>query len=114
MPTSMTARSTAVAASCQRPAAVTASNQSDAPLLKKLPSDYMRDMYYTSQPMEMTDPALLKETFRAMDAEHTLLWSSDWPHWDFDLPGRLFGLPFLSDQGRRNILGETARKVFNL
>jgi predicted TIM-barrel fold metal-dependent hydrolase len=88
--------------------------QSDAPLLKKLPSDYMRDMYYTSQPMEITDPALLKETFRAMDAEHTLLWSSDWPHWDFDLPGRLFGLPFLSDQGRRNILGETARKVFNL
>jgi hypothetical protein len=41
--------------------------------------------------MEITDPALLKETFRAMDAEHTLLWSSDWPHWDFDLPGRLFG-----------------------
>jgi hypothetical protein len=53
-------------------------------------------------------------TFRAMDAEHTLLWSSDWPHWEFDLPGRMFQLPFLSEQGRRNILGETARKVFNL
>jgi predicted TIM-barrel fold metal-dependent hydrolase len=49
-----------------------------------------------------------------MDAEHTLWWSSDWPHWDFDLPGRLCGLPFLSEEGRRNILGETARKLFNL
>jgi uncharacterized protein len=88
--------------------------QSDAPLLKKLPSDYMREMYYTSQPMEITDLELLEGTFRAMDAEHTLMWSSDWPHWDFDLPGRLFQLPFLSDEGRRNILGETARKVFNL
>jgi uncharacterized protein len=88
--------------------------QSDAPLLKKLPSDYMRDMYYTSQPMEITELHLLESTFRAMDAEHTLMWASDWPHWDFDLPGRLFQLPFLSEEGRRNILGETARSVFNL
>ncbi|MCC5698655.1 amidohydrolase, partial [Klebsiella pneumoniae] len=29
--------------------------QSDAPLLTKLPSEYMREMYYTSQPLEMTD-----------------------------------------------------------
>ena len=88
--------------------------QSDAPLLKKLPSDYMRDMYYTSQPMEITDLNLLESTLKAMDAENTLMWSSDWPHWDFDLPGRIFKLPGISDQGRRNILGETARKVFNL
>lgn len=88
--------------------------QSDAPLLKKLPSDYMRDMYFTSQPMEITDLGLLESTLVAMDAENTLMWSSDWPHWDFDLPGRIFKLPGISEQGRRNILGETARKVFNL
>ena len=28
---------------------------SDAPLLKRKPSDYMREMFYTSQPMEMVD-----------------------------------------------------------
>ena len=28
---------------------------SDAPLLKRKPSDYMREMYFTSQPMEMVD-----------------------------------------------------------
>lgn len=88
--------------------------QSDAPLLTKLPSDYMRDMYYTSQPMEITDLGLLEGTFRVMDAERSLMYSSDWPHWDFDVPGRMFQLPFVSDQARRNILGETARRVFNL
>lgn len=88
--------------------------QSDAPLLTKLPSDYMREMYYTSQPIEITDMNLLESTFRAMDAEHTLMYSSDWPHWDFDVPGRIMSIPFLSEQGKRNILGENARKVFNL
>ncbi|MHA6805532.1 amidohydrolase family protein [Salinifilum ghardaiensis] len=88
--------------------------QSDAPLLTKLPSDYMREMYYTSQPMEITDMSLLESTFKAMDAEHTLMYSSDWPHWDFDVPGRIMGIPFLSEQGKQNILGENARKVFNL
>jgi len=85
---------------------------SDAPLLRKRPSDYMRDMFYTSQPMEWTDTALLEATLTAIDAENSLLWSSDWPHWDFDLPGRIMQIPFLSDQAKRNILGGNARKVF--
>ncbi|HLY57106.1 MAG TPA: amidohydrolase family protein [Stellaceae bacterium] len=88
--------------------------QSDAPLLKKRPSDYMRDMYYTSQPMEATDLALLEATFKAIRAESQLLYSSDWPHWDFDTPGRMASLPFLSEQAKRNILGETARQLFRL
>jgi hypothetical protein len=88
--------------------------QSDAPLLKKMPSDYIRDMYFTSQPLEVTDMALLESTFRAIDAENTLLYSSDWPHWDFDVPGRIMSLPFLSEKGKRNILGENARAVFGL
>jgi uncharacterized protein len=88
--------------------------QSDAPLLTKMPSDYMREMYYTSQPLEVTDFGLLESTFRAVDAEHTLLYSSDWPHWDFDVPGRIMSIPFLTEQAKRNILGESARKLFNL
>ncbi len=88
--------------------------QSDAPLLQKLPSDYMRDMYYTSQPMEATNMRLLQATLEAINAETQLLYSSDWPHWDFDVPGKIAGLPFLSEQAKRNILGETARKLFRL
>lgn len=88
--------------------------QSDAPLLKKLPSDYMRGMYYTSQPMEATNLRLLQATFEAINAETQLLFSSDWPHWDFDVPGKIAGLPFLNEQAKRNILGETARKLFRI
>lgn len=85
---------------------------SDAPLLTKLPSEYMRDMFYTSQPLEMTDFSSLKNTFDVIDAPNTLLYSSDWPHWDFDLPAQILRLEFLSDKEKRNILGGNAQKVF--
>jgi predicted TIM-barrel fold metal-dependent hydrolase len=88
--------------------------QSEAPLLKRLPSDYMREMYYTSQPMEASNPKLLQATFEAINAGTQLLYASDWPHWDFDVPARIAGLPFLSEQEKRNILGENARRVFRL
>lgn len=88
--------------------------QSDAPLLRKLPSEYISEMYYTSQPMEVTDMGLLESTFRVIKAENQLLYASDWPHWDFDPPGRIAGLPFLSEQAKRNILGESARKLFKI
>jgi len=88
--------------------------QSDAPLLRKLPSDYMRDMFYTSQPMERTNLRLLEATLEAIHAETQLLYSSDWPHWDFDVPARVAGLPFLSEHAKRNILGENACRLFRL
>jgi uncharacterized protein len=40
---------------------------SEAP--KKKPSEYMRDMYFSSQPMEMADMAALEQTFRMIKAE---------------------------------------------
>jgi hypothetical protein len=55
---------------------------SEVPGLKKLPSEYIKDMYYTTQPMEV--------------------------------PSVIYDLPFLSEKGRRNILGENARKVYNI
>jgi predicted TIM-barrel fold metal-dependent hydrolase len=87
---------------------------SEAPALKKLPSDYMRDMYFASQPMEITDHGLLKETMRVINAETQLLYSSDYPHWDFDLPSTIYDLPYLSETAKRNILGGNAIRLFNL
>ena len=87
---------------------------SEAPALKKLPSDYMRDMYFSTQPMEITDAAALEQTFRLIKAETQLLYSSDYPHWDFDLPSTIYDLPFLNEQAKRNILGGNAMRVFNL
>jgi len=87
---------------------------SEAPLLKKKPSDYMRDMYYSSQPMEIQDYEAMECTFRMMNAETQLLYSSDYPHWDFDLPSTIWDLPFLSEKGKHNILGGTAARLFKL
>ena len=87
---------------------------SEAPLLKKKPSDYMRDMYYSSQPIEIQDREALECTFRMMDAENRLLYASDYPHWDFDLPSTIYDLPFLSEKAKHNILGGTAARLFKL
>jgi predicted TIM-barrel fold metal-dependent hydrolase len=87
---------------------------SEAPALKKKPSDYMRDMYFTTQPMENTDLAMLEQTFRMLNAETQVLYSSDYPHWDFDLPSTIYDLPFLNEKAKRNILGGNAMRVFNL
>jgi predicted TIM-barrel fold metal-dependent hydrolase len=88
--------------------------QSEAPGLKRLPSEYMREMYYSSQPLERNDLELLEMTMKKINAETQLMFSSDWPHWDFDPPSSITTLPFLSDRAKRNILGLNAARAFNL
>lgn len=88
---------------------------SEAPMLKKLPSDYMRDMYYTSQPMEMINNSeMLEATFKMIKADTQLLYSSDYPHWDMDLPSTIWDLRFLNEHQKRNILGMNATRIFGL
>ncbi len=87
---------------------------SEAPSLKRLPSEYMRDMFFTSQPLERCNMKLLQATMESFNAETQLLYASDWPHWDFDPPHAITTLPFLSDQAKRNILGLNAARLFDL
>jgi predicted TIM-barrel fold metal-dependent hydrolase len=88
---------------------------SEAPLLKMKPSEYMANrFYYTTQPIENTNLEALQFNLKMINAEKTLLFASDFPHWDFNLPSTIYDLPFLSEQAKRNILGETAREVYNI
>jgi predicted TIM-barrel fold metal-dependent hydrolase len=87
---------------------------SECPLLKRRPSEYITDMYYTTQPLERSNMKLLQATMEAIHADTQLLYASDWPHWDFDPPGTVTKLPFLNEQAKRNILGLSAAKLFNL
>jgi predicted TIM-barrel fold metal-dependent hydrolase len=88
---------------------------SDCPQLKRKPSEYMREMYYSTQPMEMPDDrSILEATFKMINAETQLTWCSDYPHWDFDLPSVIYDLPFLNEKAKRNILGGNAARLFNL
>ncbi|MGY9020607.1 MAG: amidohydrolase family protein [Alphaproteobacteria bacterium] len=88
--------------------------QSEAPLLNRLPSEYMREMFYTSQPLETDHPRALASTFEMIDAPNSLLYASDWPHWDFDTPSVIWDMPGLSEEDKLKILGLNAAKLFNL
>lgn len=88
---------------------------SEAPLLKRLPSAYIRDMFFTTQPFErLDDPAHIQTFFELMNGENQLLYSSDYPHQDFDLPAMIWDLPFLSEEAKRKILGGNAMRLFDL
>jgi predicted TIM-barrel fold metal-dependent hydrolase len=88
---------------------------SDCPILTRKPSDYIRDLFFTSQPMEMVhNREALKLTFDMINAETQLLYASDYPHWDMDLPSTIYDLDFLSEEAKRNILGGNAVRLFNI
>lgn len=87
---------------------------SEAPLLKRKPSEYMAEMYYSCQPMEMDHLKALELTFEMINAKTQLLYASDWPHWDFDAPSVIWDLPFLDEESKLNILGRNADRVFDL
>lgn len=89
--------------------------QSDAPLLTKKPSEYIKNFYFTTQPMEHTmHTDFLQKAFSMFDAENQLLYASDYPHQDFEAPSAIYDLPFLSEMAKRKILGENALKLFGI
>jgi uncharacterized protein len=88
---------------------------SEAPLLTKMPGDYIRDFYCTSQPIETFDnPAHMEMLFEMFNGENRLLFASDYPHQDFDLPSSILDLGFLSEEAHEKILGHNAARLFGL
>ncbi|MGM0590130.1 MAG: amidohydrolase family protein [Halobacteriota archaeon] len=88
----------------------------DAPMLEKLPSEYMRDFYYSSQPIEglKEDPQYVLQMLAQMDAPDTLLFATDYPHFDFDHTSEMFNLLRSSFDGDEveAMLGGTATEIF--
>ena len=72
------------------------------------------NFFYTSQPIENGNLRALEMTMEMMNAETQLLFSSDYPHWDFNLPSTIYDLPFLKEKAKRDILGGNAVKLFKL
>jgi uncharacterized protein len=90
--------------------------RSETPLLTKMPSEYIKEFYYSSQPLEtpLKGKGELEYYFKSFNASSQLMYASDYPHFDFDTPGVINNLPFLSGEEKKNILGENARRVFRL
>lgn len=86
----------------------------DAPLLKRLPSEYLGDnLFIGTQPIEVPKSIRqLRHAFDALDAKRSVLYATDWPHYDYDEPSAVADLPFLTPEERANIMGETALRVF--
>jgi predicted TIM-barrel fold metal-dependent hydrolase len=86
----------------------------EVPHLQRRPSEYIREhFWFTTQPIEEPPaPEQFDQALAALDMPGRLLFSSDYPHWDFDPPT---ALPVtLDDATRRGILGANARQVYDL
>ena len=89
--------------------------RSEAPLLRALPSEYIKDrFYFGTQPLESPkDPSHLQAVMEMIGYEH-ILFASDYPHFDFDHPSAIVKLPFLKPGQKAAVLGGNAIRVFNL
>lgn len=66
---------------------------------------------FATQPFEDPEPAgALTAVLDGMDAEQTLMFSSDFPHWDFDPPDAI--VRRLPESLRQRVLVETALETY--
>lgn len=84
------------------------------PWVERPPSEYIREhIWLTTQPMEEPpNPKHLEYVFEMMHAEETLMFSSDWPHWDGDSPDSLFFN--WDDSLKKSVLWKNAKEVYGL
>jgi predicted TIM-barrel fold metal-dependent hydrolase len=90
----------------------------EVPHLKRKPSDYMREhVWFTTQPIEEPERKQDTESVYAMFEEagfaDRLMFSSDYPHWDFDSPYKSVPNSFPIER-RRRMLGQNASRLFKV
>jgi len=84
----------------------------EVPYLKKLPSEYiLNNCYWSTQPIEEPDDAnQLLALLRMMGAEKSVVFASDYPHWDFDNP--LTAFKFIPADLKRRIFVDNALDMY--
>lgn len=83
--------------------------------LKKTPHEYVRDHFrFATQPIEEnTDPHKIAALYEQANAAELVMFSSDYPHYDYDPPSK--ALPrSLDDNTRQRIMSENARLIYDL
>jgi hypothetical protein len=87
----------------------------EAPLLTRLPSEYIREFYFTTQPFEEHEnPADTRVLLDMMNGSQSLIFSSDYPHQDFNTPASIWDQKRFDEAEKRAILGENALRLFKL
>jgi predicted TIM-barrel fold metal-dependent hydrolase len=84
----------------------------EVPWVKRKPSEYILDhVRFTTQPLpEPPKPEHLRAMLEIVDAGRTLVYSSDYPHWDFDAPGTTIAR--LPESMRESIRGGNAIELY--
>ncbi|MFJ8473581.1 amidohydrolase family protein [Kitasatospora sp. NPDC094011] len=87
----------------------------EIPWVTRLPSDIIRErVRFTTQPMEIAEhPEHLLQMFEMVGNDEFLMFSSDYPHWDFDSPTRALPTSF-SHELRRKILHDNAASFYRI
>lgn len=87
----------------------------EAPVLEKLPSEYLSDFYYGTQPLEEPrEPEQLQTIIDMNDLEDQLVYTTDFPHMDFDAPIAIECHEGLRKKQKRKIFEENGRQLFGL
>ena len=88
--------------------------RSEVPHVKRPPSEYVREnVWLTTQPMEEPErPRDLIDTIRWIGADR-LMFSTDYPHWDFDDPKTAFKVK-LPQEHQNAIYRDNAKALFKL
>jgi hypothetical protein len=89
-------------------------NRKETPHLKRPPSEYLREhFWFCTQPMEEPeDPAHLQDIIGWIGWDR-LMYSSDYPHWDYDDPRQALSFRMTPAQ-RDGILRDNAKKLYRL
>ena len=86
----------------------------EVPHVKRPPSEYVREhFWFTTQPIEEPDNARHLRAVIEWIGIDRLLFSSDYPHWDYDDARFAFKTP-LTDAERVKIFNTNARAVYKL
>jgi predicted TIM-barrel fold metal-dependent hydrolase len=90
--------------------------RSEAPLLQKLPSEYIRErFFFGTQPIEAPkNQQHLEMVFDAANGTSQFLFCSDYPHFDYDDPSAILRLTFLSREEKARVLSGNALGLFSL
>ncbi|HEY4279629.1 MAG TPA: amidohydrolase family protein [Conexibacter sp.] len=90
--------------------------RSEAPLLRMLPSEYIRErFYFGTQPIEMPkEQRHLEMVFDAANGAKRFIFCSDYPHFDYDDPSAIMRLRFLSREQKADVLAGNALEFFRL
>ena len=88
--------------------------RAEVPHVKRPPSEYMREhFWFATQPMEEPErPRHLEEIVNWIGWDR-VMFSSDYPHWDFDDPRYIFKFP-LSDEQRTMVFRDNAKSLYGL